>query len=443
MNNNNFISIWLQFIVAIFFYNLFTSCSKDSELGSAVVSSEQNNLTLIDTFSINAFTQLQEAAFSAAPIDVFRLSNKAIPYMLGGYNDPVTGVATASLAFQIQSQELTLEESALDSISIDSVVLSLRYIGDYGFNTTTSFNVHELTEVLNASSEYPTDYTLSYSSTAFGTTGNIEVDIADSLTLADGQKEPAQLRIALPTAYGQDLLQAGVVTPDNFQQSIKGFYVQVEQNILSTPNTGTLYSFDLNDAFSGVRVYFKDPEGVAKSIRFEIGDESVRFPLFQRTFSSEVLEAIAGNTNNRLYLKSLQSTHPVFSFPSLKAVPKAAFVAKATLTLHLDSMVSLSPLSPHAQLLLLEKNTSATQFNNTLDRSLDLIHYGGNYNVTDDSYTFNVTRYIQEQLEKIQVDSSYVPSLSLLSDQLGYGPARIVIDNQVNKPSLKLYFIEL
>ena len=130
------------------------SCKKKQyQLGSDVIDS--NTIlggTSIDTFSLVTYTIEEDSIISDNPSNV----------VLGSYIDPVFGSYNASFFTQLRLAGVDPNFGDPNTIVIDSFVLALEYVGNYGDLDPQTFEAYELEESLSLDSTYYSFSTLAY-----------------------------------------------------------------------------------------------------------------------------------------------------------------------------------------------------------------------------------------------------------------------------------------
>ena len=128
----------------LFAFGLATSCKKkDNLIGQNQI--DQNSLLesgAIDTFSLETFSYKPDST----------ISDNAPFALLGSYNDPDFGTVNTEFYTQFRLSGFDPDFGDLGTIVVDSFVLALEYIGQYGEAGVQTVEVHELTEDLHITS---------------------------------------------------------------------------------------------------------------------------------------------------------------------------------------------------------------------------------------------------------------------------------------------------
>ena len=428
-------------LIGLFFH----SCSKDSELGTEAFSDDiLSGVQVYDSIHVLTSTEYQSRikVFSSTNFELQQLFNVAPFYPLGGYHDEQTGKAYSDLIYQVEAPELILSNTQLNSLIIDSVVCSFKLNDSYGFDDPISFKVYELTTDLDASQDYYSDDNF-MQGTLLGQTAEIIVSATDSV-LVNGDTESPQLRISIDPQFGYTLLDNAINNSDNFKDVIKGFYVQIDSSSIQNINTGSVYSLDLLDLVSGIHIYYQLDGESQNPIRFPIEDESIAFNLYHNSFSQEVMDAVTlQSETEKIFVKSMQGLRVKVALENLDILHQdSVFISKAEIVFPVHQSTDVTILPPHDQLRLVKEIDE--ELYQIEDYSLGLTHYGGSYDIVTNSYTFNITRFIQNFLK--DEEPSENPIVYLIPNGLGiYDPVRTVLNgsNHTNKPYVKIYYFNI
>jgi hypothetical protein len=236
-NSLNLLGLFSLFLLVV------ASCTKQSDNLGLGVLPEEDILSVYqtDTLSIIAHTfkrdSLRSDEFSAV--------------MLGNMYDPVFGSFRASTMVQFALSTDGVSSTA--NIVVDSVVLSLTYIGNnYGEDNQQSLVVQENMEQLNKDSAY-------YSNHQVNVLGDNLIDPEKQVVdLYTGNIPPGTsktLNIRLSKYFGDRLIHGDPSTLANntaFQQYFKGLYIS------SSGYNCEVANFDLRNPGTKLTVYGKD-----------------------------------------------------------------------------------------------------------------------------------------------------------------------------------------
>lgn len=345
---------------------------------------------------------------------------------MGYFKDPLFGTTEAVLSFA-----LTLPSSAINfdkSAQLDSAILVLPFAGFYGdsLNTNYTVNVNELVEL----SYDPNSMPIIYNTKAFSTKPpllgekNFKPNIKDSIIIQDiivGKKDlekkvPAQLRIKLDETFINNvILKADIAKFKNntiFTNYLKG--LQVRLNKATTTNNGGIFLFNTSTPNAArLDIFFKETKSegkidtLQKSFLIQ-GNQGFASSQIEWNYSGTPVEtAFSIENSEKNYLKSLAGTKIKISFPNLnkiKNLGKNILVNKAELIIPVDEL-SQAPYHPLQQISIYKLDiANRPQYvpdeNQSDPRYIGAGYVGGFYNATQKLYTFNLTGYVQDLLDK-------------------------------------------
>ncbi len=434
-------------MAVLVFTGLFlNSCSKDSELGAGALGDDALNGLSTDTFNVSVSTQFEDSfkVFSSTTFELLQLFNTAPLYPLGAFTDDQFGRSESQLICQLEAPEVSLQADQFNDVTIDSVVFAVKVASDYGFDDPMSFQLFEITENLSTSNDYYSNNVFNTGS-MLGETAVSSISSSDSV-LVNGTTEGAQLRFTLPNSFGLSLVDNALNNDANFKDVFKGFLIKTNLTTLDATNSGRIYYTDLLNSISGIRVYYKLSGVTQQSIPFSIEEESVKFTLFDHSFTNEVNTIVTNEDQSDVnMIQSLRGSRVKVELNNLsELVNDNVFISKAELVFPISSQSNISDLPPHNQLLLLKE--SGTDLVHIEDKALGAAHYGGDFELSTVSFTFNVTRHIQTLIKDNKIVEGEKNVLFLVPDGLGiYDPSRTLLTgtNSSNKPYLKIYFVNV
>lgn len=406
---------------------------KNHELGQDLLSNDDLIISgSIDTFSVYT---------SSFRTDSVQSSNRFFG-ILGSCNDPVFGQVNSEIYTQFRLINLapTFE---LGNITVDSVVLSLVYSGVYGSKGTQTIEVYEINdteEFSDTATYYPFD--------DFQTTGvnlvvpgteNMYLD-PNAVTYVDTNLVQSQLRIQLDTNLAWQLFNeatnnpASFVDNDAFTQYFQGLKI-LTNNGAQASGEGGLFYFNLNDADSKVRIYYKsggEPRIYDMVINSSCGD----FNHIDFTENPGVTSTIQNPSlgQHTYYAQSFQS-RALVKIPGLNNIPPNAVVHSATLELPVQYQ-SGQPFEPGTEVSV-SLFTSSTDSTLVSDGSTLGLYSSGNK-----SFTINMRNYVQRIVSGEIENNGFVISPLLFSNTLD----RIIFNgpdtDKKLKPTFKITFSE-
>lgn len=377
----------------------FTSCKKkDTDIGLDVQGGTALGLNTIDTFEIITYSELIDSVSSQS-----KSSN-----LLGSYVDPKFGKADYGFVSQLLLSANNPNFGDQSEITIDSVVLSLRYstlntVSKYGELDPQTFEVYEVLDDISLDSTYYTFSTVQTSTDNLVIPGTeiITPDPFNNVVVGNDTIDP-QLRIKLNTSLGWKLITAQggghLVDDDAFKAFFKG--IQVKVNNSQSVNEGAVLYFDLEDTESKLTIYYKDdivsPKPALKEFDFVISSESARFTQANFDYSGTYLEQVLMDTvsgQNEFYY---QANHiwGALEFPDLMNIKdnQGLIVNKAELIVPAQFYPTDELFVP-ADMFVFYKNDDFDDF-----LVPDFSNPDGLYRESTGSYHFLITRYVQRVL---------------------------------------------
>lgn len=445
--------VFLSLIIAF-------ACKKGKHDEASVIGLDvqpENDLvgvTITDSVSLYMFTQKVEAV---------RSYNDQYKF-LGSNQDPIFGRTDASIYtnFSISNNLTNLTFGA--NPVLDSAEMVIRFTGDVIGDTATSltFEVHTLNQKLDGVTTYSTNTTIPYASSKVSTlVGTIKP-----------RGTAACLVLRLDNNLAEYILKTNSNLLNNtaFQNAYKGFYITTSNSALGAPGSGSIRRFDLNDALSGVTIYYHDGNSTSsKGQKFVFsfsGSDALRFNHIEHDYTkgaiqnldsqlngSESVATSFGNAN--VYLNCFGGTRVKINLPYLKNFTDSQHVSisRAELIIKIDENISPYNIKYGypSNLALLACRADGTEelVYDQLDAS-DFVKYGGNYDATNKQFVFNIARQIQKILiEKISYNGFYLvnalPNYSSVARR-DNRLQRVVFGGKMNvnfKPVFKVTYIKL
>jgi Domain of unknown function (DUF4270) len=344
--------------------------------------------------------------------------------MIGKYIDPVFGEADASLYTQLRmtTDILPTSYSFGHNPVCDSAVLCLTYgnamygesVGKRPLRKQT-INVYEIMASANSAIAYYSDTTVQINA------GN---DLAANHSFIPDISEPVyitqyhagirkldtltpQLRVPLQPLFGQTILNnqtTSNLTISTFPTFMKGLYITANNTSGLGEGEGRILTYNLAANTSVMRIYYhNDSTHNGNVLYFDFYTSSVpRFATFSRVQPATILDTV--QTKYTSYIESMGGAKTKIQFPYLLnlikqgniAVNKAELVVKvdpSTLTWHQDSY------EPPTALLLFGIADDGTSYL-LPDLTETPYYYNGSYDATNHQYVLNISRYIQQLLDK-------------------------------------------
>lgn len=403
MNKFQFTSMRKVLILSASFFLLFQSCKKEGEL----------NPDFAEDTSSNQFTESIELTSRTVKSDsVF--ADQIATGLIGLYQDSVFGKAINATHVQplLPSNSVVFGESN-ETFTTDSVVISLEYDGIFGDTLTQTFEVYQVDEILDVEKEYSSNYQVATTNSLVGSrtfTPNLKdnqfILRPDASGNIDSIQLAPQLRIKLDNALGDLILsksgQTEVSNNQNFTSFFKGLKIQPKENTPLTNNTNAILYFALTASNTKMTIYYtatnsNNGSSIKKSVDFPINSSSVRFNTFAHDYTNgSVLSALQQNTPDSLfsYVQAMAGVQTRIKLPGLDSLKGSNVVInKAELVLPAASgSYDLFGKADKLVLAALDANGDLQFIDDFFEGSS---YFGGTYNSSEDSYRFNISRYVQ------------------------------------------------
>jgi hypothetical protein len=309
---------------------VLASCKKEvNSVGSDIIGSTSPYVGAIDTFTIHTSTKVEDSVFTDHPSYL----------LLGRMVDPTVGIVNAGFCSQLRLVSLSPNFGDLDQISIDSVVLSIKYIDSYGPQAPLKFEVYRLTQEILSSS---------YTNSSVVSDDGVNLAYSDdmvtpringsSFVSSLGDTIYDQITIRLKNELGTTLIEQSknsnstYASVDNFNSWFKGIRV-VAKNDQLVKGQGAIYYIATSPK---ITIYYKLGTQT-KSYYFELNQNANRFN--QLSFDSKGSDA--ENYIDKIDVESFygQANHlrSYIEIPSLSKLSSKSVVHSAVLTLPYDN----------------------------------------------------------------------------------------------------------
>lgn len=392
------------------------SCKKEkTDLGDSL-QSESLNVVTLDTFTLITSSEL----ISDMPSDETTVN------LLGAYNDPVFGGVDCGIVTQLRLSSAAPSLGSSGTTVIDSLILSLKFTGIefYANLGDVTLEVFEINDVLvRGTDASPQDYythqepTITGSNLILSGFETFTPNIFSTVMVGQDTALPPQLRIPLDLALGDKLValnDAGNMSSDDtFINSFKGLYVKANMPGLA-PGQGTVLYFSLESIYSKMVLYFHtDTDPTIQEYPFLINSSAARYNriTFDRTETAvqKLLDDPSANTEN-FYLQG-SSVRGTIEFPNLLGLNydslgnyKPKIINSAKLILPIQDYQS-DPFDPSTALFL--ARTVDSKISTFVIDYFGLTKNTENYNEETRSFTFTMTREIQNILNGKIENSAY------------------------------------
>jgi len=408
MSSTIFKNLFLRkaLLLSVLFLMVLMSCKKDGELFPEF---NNENLTIHFTDTLNIVTTLLKD-------DSIR-TDIAGANLLGIYNDSVFGPASASFYTEITlaGSNVNFENNAV----IDSVVLSMKYVGVnslYGsIVAPMNIEVYRLTQQLTASAYYSNDI-LTYNPTPLGSLSFLP-NLTDTVQVTQNGSttwQAAHIRIPLSNTFGQEILDAGkdanvIANNTDLKALVNGLYITPSTNVTNTTlskSEGAILYLDMNSSLSTLTVFYSNDNGSEKSYSFIINSESKKFNHFEHNYTGTEIEKQLTNVANDstlTYVQAMGGVKTKLMIPNLKNLSSDGkiIVNKAEIIFPVSEIGDNLASIPTLALTGINANNEATFL---IDYFENAAYFGGTYNASNKTYTFNISRHIQDLINNNTVD---------------------------------------
>lgn len=403
------------------------SCKKKQyQLGSDVIDS--NTIlggTSIDTFSLVTYTIDEDSIISDNPSNV----------VLGSYIDPVFGSYNASFFTQLRLAGVDPNFGDPNTIVIDSFVLALEYVGNYGDLDPQTFEAYELEESMSLDSTYYSFSTLAYNALNLVPLDNATISPnTSSPSVVGGDSLAPQLRIHLDTLLARSLITeatSGGTTfssNDEFLEFFKGLYLRTN-NLAQVSGEGAALYLNINDPSSKATIYFQQ-DGEPTSYDLIINSDCADFTKIAIDQTGTNVEAVIQDSTvgQNTYYAQAFGTRAALSFPGILSLPENIVIHRADLSLPVQFQTGYK-YQPGTNISVATRADSS---------STNLVNIGvfGVYNPAEKQFNINIREYVQSIVNKD------LPLTELVVSPLYFinSAERIVFNgsNTINKTKPKL-----
>ena len=329
--------------LSILVLTLFTACKKEvNNVGLSVLHSDNDAFGSVDTFSLQVGSVLVDTVTTSKPSYL----------LLGSYVDPIFGKYDAGFYSHVRISATNPNFGDTALITIDSLILGMRYSDYYGKLDEQTFEVYEIKEDMLASSSYANKSKVAIS------LDNLVLPSSSKLTPKPYGYSFAQyandtvydnIRLSLDTKLAKRFIKDTKTSPasfasvDNFVSYFKGLYVKVA-NTNQASGEGAVMSFAYPPRLT---IYYK-LNGVVKTFYFELNGSGVRFNHVETDYSgTDVEKLVLGQTKDQKYFYA-QANHVrgVVSLTTVSNIPANSIIHYAKLILPVDfDNTNVYPLS--------------------------------------------------------------------------------------------------
>jgi len=422
--SRNFLFIVVGLLTTVF---LFGSCEKDNEFGIEI-NPDSNTLGAIysDTFSIRTFSVIS---------DSIRTDELNGPSPLGNYIDPVFGELNASIITQIrleQSYNFIPDNGDINDIVVDSVVLYLAIDGYYGDIQEQEFIVEILDEDIFKDSIYHNTNNIITKAEDISNGLSIESDPLFPGYFSGGLVDKAILGIPLNIEkFATPIVnESGNTTLDgnDGDNEFLTFFKGIKISSVNGTNGG-LYYINLLNSFSRIRLFYRDTSGASSEhdtldFDFNINSNCAYYHKVTHDYTGTDIENVVNQPalgQNQFFIQTLGGINGRMTIPSFDSlIAKPVIINKAEIILPFEDYLYDDYPSP-SSLFISRKNVEGEYefLPDLFEGSL-----GGNFNVVNKNYTFNITRHLNE----IVAEKAINDTLKIFPNGNGITANRVVLN---------------
>lgn len=344
-------------------------------------------------------------------------------YYMGLINDPIFGEAKANIFCQLSLNQVG--QTLNSTNTLDSVILTIK-LADTGYfygnsNSPLSLDVFEVSEDLGSFTRHYSNEVIGYNPTPIGSFNGIP-NYFDSITvrnLESTKRIAPSIRIKMESDFANKLFNASssdLSSNENFKSFLKGLAIVPKNNGLA-PGQGGIYGIDMNHVTTDLTLYYDNTKQAVFSILNENSE------IFCTYGASNVPAEITKQYNNSGnydtgYIQGVGQAKVHLTFPDLFDILDEGDVNinQAKLTVKVLPNTIASNFPANEALYIAQPNPETNRNALILDYSYYLAKETGEYNASDNSYTFIITRHLQDiLLSKRNYDSDENRGVFLLN----------------------------
>ena len=364
--------------------------------------------------------------------DKIRVDHPTVNY-IGSFNDPIFGRTDGSFAAQLRiSSNPDFDSTA----TLDSLILRLTYKEIYGDTATAqTLKVYEMLGDLEYDAKYMSTYDLKAlaSATPIGSANFIPKFKTDS---AKTDTTTQYVRFHIDPAVGNRLLRFDsleMVSNEEFLKHFKGLYIE------ATPvnRKGTLIGLSTTSTAMGL--YYHTATKDSLFFPYNVTANSANIAAFGHNYqkSNFVTHLNQEDIQDTLiYLQPTGGTKVKVNIPSLDKWKDSTqyVIDKASLVFYVDTLsTDMDRYNIPSRVYLKYMDSSGIE-TFPEDSELSNYYYGGYYDSTTGSYTFNITRHLQQIIKReIETTSFYL----VHADRSG-SASRVVLKSGNSSQPIKL-----
>lgn len=375
--------------VALLF--LLSSCTEPDLIGLDLQPVSETPGVSIETLEVESFVVMEDSLIMWSPL---KNLIESPTLFIGSYDDPYLGRTQASTVAQIRLGNTITTSTFAGATTPDSVILSFLYKDINGDSTSMHhISVYELNQKLFNDSTYYSSRTYDRFTTTIGHADLIPT--LDSLEFNSVKIAP-QLRIPMDTSFGGKLMREYISNPATFASNtaftdyFKGI-VMVD----SADGMGSIVTLTSTSSIHLLTIYFSGN----KSYQFLIDAGAVRTSFFSHQYLSVNMDSFPDDDLVVSSMAGLKDSLVIKNIASLYDDGPVS-ISSARLIFQLKDGSTPNKFKAHTNLLVFGSDSSGNNVA-TADANETSSYFGGLYDETQNKYTFNVARYVQQTLKKV------------------------------------------
>ena len=425
----------LILFLCLFLLFVSQSCKKEQNAIGLDLPGGRLGTAFSDTTTLSACSVLE---------DTLNTKNLIFNY-LGYLKDDVFGTTTANIYTQFVPQASSFNPG--NAPTLDSIVLTLRYSGNFYGDTLNPFiiKVYELSEDISSDQTYYQNSSLAHKGE------NLTADPSfllypkpNTKVKLDTLKE-AHVRIRLKDNLGNTFLNNPSQLQDDatLKKFFKGLYICVEP----FQNNGSMVNFSLTNSLSGIQIYYKDGSN-KRQFSLIVNQNATRFSSYQHNYESgnanfkqQVIQKDTSKGKEMLYVQSMGGIKTKITFPYLKTLKnKNIVINKAELVItNIGENSEWYPAPNRLTIQAVNKQEKIIFLPDDAIYTSDA-YWGGT--IKNNEYRFRITKYIQD----IILRDNLQPYIYLVTNRAAADANRLVLkgtDTVLDaRLRLELYYTE-
>ncbi len=328
--------------------------------------------------------------------------------LIGSFNDPLFGRTDGSFAAQLR---IASNPDFDTTATLDSLILRLTYKEIYGDTATAqTLKVYEMLGDLEYDAKYMSTYNLKAlaSTTPMGSASFIPRFKTDS---AKTDTVTQYVRFHIDPAVGNRLLKFDslqMVSNEEFLQHFKGIYIE------ATPvnRKGTLIGLSTTSTAMGL--YYHTATKDSLFFPYNVSANSANVAAFDHNYQKSNFIAHLNQDviqDTLIYLQPTGGTKVKVDIPSLAKWKDSTqyVIDRASLVFYVDTIsTDMDRYNIPSRVYLKYMDSSGTE-TFPKDSELSSNYYGGYYDSSTGSYTFNITRHLQQIIKgEVETTSFYL-----------------------------------